>query len=81
MITFLYRTAGSPAVSGTVPFSDVKKGSYYYNAVLWGYQNGITKGYSSGVHKGKFGVGLNVTREETVTFIYRMAGKNNQMDP
>ena len=75
MITFLYRTAGSPAVSGTVPFSDVKKGSYYYNAVLWGYQNGITKGYSSGVHKGKFGVGLNVTREETVTFIYRMAGK------
>ena len=75
MITFLYRTAGSPAVSGSISFSDVKKGSYYYNAVLWAYQNGITKGYSSGPNKGKFGVGLNVTREDTVTFIYRMAGK------
>jgi hypothetical protein len=75
MITFLYRTAGSPKVSGTVNFSDVKKGSYYYNAVLWAYQKGITKGYSSGPNKGKFGVGLNVTREDTVTFIYRMAGK------
>ena len=75
MITFLYREAGSPAVSGTAPFSDVKKGSYYYNAVLWAYKNGITKGYSSGPNKGKFGVGLEVTREDTVTFIYRMAGK------
>lgn len=75
MITFLYRTAGAPKVSGTVNFSDVKKGSYYYNAVLWAYQKGITKGYSSGPNKGKFGVGFNVTREDTVTFIYRMAGK------
>ena len=75
MITFLYRTAGSPKVSGSVSFSDVKKGTYYYNAVLWAYQQGITKGYSSGPNKGKFGVGLNVTREDTVTFIYRMAGK------
>ena len=75
MITFLYRTAGSPAVSGSVSFSDVKKGAYYYNAVLWAYKNGITKGYSSGPNKDKFGVGLNVTREDTVTFIYRMAGK------
>ena len=75
MITFLYRTAGSPKVSGSVNFSDVKKGTYYYNAVLWAYQQGITKGYTSGPNKGKFGVGLNVTREDTVTFIYRMAGK------
>ena len=75
MITFLYREAGSPAVSGTVPFPDVKKGSYYYNAVLWAYKNNITKGYSSGPNKGKFGVGLEVSREDTVTFIYRMAGK------
>lgn len=39
------------------------------------YNEGITKGYSSGEYKGKFGVGLNVSREDTVTFIYRMAGK------
>lgn len=70
MITFLYRTAGSPAVSGSVSFSDVKKGSYYYNAVLWAYKNNITKGYSDGT----FGVGRTISREDTVTFIYRMAG-------
>ncbi len=75
MITFLYREAGSPSVSGTMPFPDVKSGSYYYKAVLWAYNKGITKGYSSGEHKGKFGVGLNVSREDTVTFIYRMAEK------
>lgn len=75
MITFLYRTAGSPKVSGTVSFSDVQKGSYYYNAVLWAAKNGITNGYTSGPNKGKFGVGMNVTREDTMTFIYRMAGR------
>ena len=49
--------------------------AYYTKAVVWAAKNGITKGYSSGPNKGKFGVGLNVTREDTVTFIYRMAGK------
>ena len=76
MITFLYRQAESPVPKTTkMPFSDVRKGDYFYNAVLWAYENGITRGYSSGPHKGKFGVGLPITREDTVTFIYRMAGQ------
>ena len=80
MITFLYREAGSPAVSNADitkynTFSDVKSSAkpYYLKAVVWAAKNGITKGYSSGPNKGKFGVGLPVTREDTVTFIYRMA--------
>ena len=38
-------------------------------------EKGITNGYTSGNNKGKFGVGMTVTREDTVTFLYRMAGK------
>ena len=76
MVTFLWRQAGKPAPKRkTCPFSDVTAGTYYYKAVLWAYEKGITKGYSSGEYAGKFGVGLSVTREDTVTFIYRMAGK------
>ena len=76
MITFLWRQAGKPASKlKSVPFSDADSSAYYYKAVLWAYEKGITKGYSSGEHAGKFGVGLPVTREDTVTFIYRMAGK------
>lgn len=76
MITFLWRQAGQPEPKITsCPLRDAIKGKYYYKAILWAYENGITKGYSSGPHKGTFGVGLTVSREDTVTFLYRMAGK------
>ena len=43
-VTFLWRTAGSPAPkTSTMPFTDVPVGSYYYDAVLWAVENGITK--------------------------------------
>ena len=51
-------------------FSDVKKGSYYYSAVMWAVENGIIGGYSNG----KFGVGDNITREQVATILYRYAG-------
>ena len=78
MITFLWREAGKPAVSKADirkynTFSDVEANSYYEKPVVWAAKNGITKGYSSGEHAGKFGVGFEVTREDTVTFLYRMA--------
>ncbi len=80
MITFLYRQAGQPSVSSADiakynKFSDVPNNAYYTKAVVWAAKNGITNGYSSGPYKGKFGVGLEVTREDTVTFLYRAAGK------
>ena len=76
LITFLWRQAGKPAGKGKkLPFSDVDPGAYYYKAVLWAYEKGITKGYSTGPYRGMFGVGLPVTREDTVTFLYRMAWK------
>lgn len=46
-VTFLWRAAGSPAAkSAVMPFTDVKAGSYYYDAVLWAVEQGITKGTS-----------------------------------
>ena len=70
---------GKPSVTAAEKkkyhFPDVVSGSYYENAVVWAAKNGITKGYSSGEYKGQFGVGLDVTREEAVTFLYRVAGK------
>lgn len=32
----LYAKAGSPSVSSSNPFHDVKSGDWYYSAVLWG---------------------------------------------
>ena len=67
-VTFLYRAAGSPAVTGvTNKFTDVKPADYYYNAVLWAVKNGITSGRSDTI----FDPSANVTHQEMVTFLYR----------
>lgn len=73
MITILYRLAGSPAVEGTVPFTDVKENRFFYQAVVWAYQNGIGKGTTLAT----FAPDSDMTREQMVTFLYRyseMAG-------
>lgn len=73
-VTFLWRAAGSPTPKSTAnPFSDVKAGTYYYNAVLWAVENGIT----SGMGKGMFGPEEKCTRSQIVTFLYRMDKKIN----
>lgn len=71
MVTFLWRTAGSPAPkSAANPFKDVSTNDYYYSAVLWAVENGITSGTSADT----FSPGATVTRGQTVTFLYRAAG-------
>ena len=72
MVTFLWRLNGSPKPkSTTTAFTDIKKSDYYYNAVLWAVEQGITTGTS----KTKFGPAGVCTRAQTVTFLWRMAGK------
>ena len=72
MMTFLWRLAGSPKPKTTKsPFSDVKKGDYCFNAIMWAVDNKITNGYPDGT----FGVGVPCTREQAMTFMWRMAGK------
>lgn len=65
-VTFLYRAAGSPAVSGG-SFSDVAADAYYANAVAWASQHNIT----SGVGNGNFAPNADCTRAQIVTLLYR----------
>ena len=80
MMTFLWRLAGKPnPKTTTCPFPDVPNGAYYYKAVLWGVEKKITAGFSEGEYAGKFGVGLPCTREQAMTFLWRMADKPEPM--
>ncbi len=67
-VTLLYRVAGTPSVSGvSIPFTDVKGGQWYTDAVKWAYQNGVVNGKSSTV----FGTNDNITRAEFATILNR----------
>lgn len=66
VVTFLWRAAGSPAVSGG-SFADVDSGAYYADAVAWAVRNGITTGTSATA----FSPDAGCTRAQIVTFLYR----------
>ncbi len=68
VVTFLWRAEGQPSCStGNNPFTDVKSGAYYYDAVMWAVENEITNGTS----KTTFSPDTTCTRSQIVTFIYR----------
>ena len=72
MVTFLWRLAGQPnPKKTTTDFKDIKTTDYFYKPVLWAVENGITTGVSST----KFNPQGVCTRAQTVTFLWRMAGK------
>ena len=66
-VTFLYRAAGSPQVSGRTAFNDVPAAAYYADAVAWAEEHGVTGGIGSSL----FGCGNHCTRAQIVTFLYR----------
>lgn len=65
----LYRAAGSPEV-GSHSFNDIPGGSWYESAAAWASANGVISGYPGG----GFGGGDPITREQTVTILWRYAG-------
>ena len=70
-MTLLWRISGRPAPKSTVhSFTDVKPGSYYEQAVLWGVENGIIVGTSSTT----FSPDAICTRAHAVALLYRAAG-------
>lgn len=69
-LCMLYRMAGSPEVSGNLPFQDVADTAYYANAVRWAVQSGVTSGRTANT----FDPEGRVTRAEAVTFLWRTAG-------
>jgi hypothetical protein len=72
VITFLYRFAGKPAVSGEVSsFTDVGSGKFYTDAVAWAVEQKISDGTSSTT----FSPSKICTRAEVVTLLYRALAK------
>ena len=73
MVTFLWRAAGCPQPeSAQSPFADVQDpDAYYYKAVLWAVELGVT----TGMTETTFAPDKTVTRAQTVTFLWRYAGR------
>ena len=70
-VTMLWRAAGEPVVEAENPFTDVKEGDFFYNAVLWAVEEGITNGISAT----EFGAYSVTNRAQAVTFLYRFMGE------
>lgn len=67
LASFLYRSAGSPAVAGKNDFTDVPDGADYAKAVIWV----AAKGIASGTGEHTFSPDTVCTRGQIVTFLYR----------
>ena len=65
-VTFQWRAAGSPVVSGSA-FDDVTDNAYYAEAVTWALASGITNGTDGN----KFSPNAAVSRAQAVTFLWR----------
>lgn len=78
LITILYRMAGEPYSDGSNPYSStpftdiVNENAYYYDAACWALKNGITT-------ETTFKPFDNVTREQTVTLLFRYAQNNDML--
>ena len=70
VMAFLYKAMGSPAVSGSNPFTDVKESDYFYKPVLWAVENKITSGTSATT----FGPYNTCTRAQVMAFLYKANG-------
>lgn len=71
VVQLLYEMAGKPSVSGLkTRFTDVKKGSKYEDAIIWGEANALCLGYPY-VLSDKFGVGKWITREDVALMLMR----------
>lgn len=64
----IYRLDGAE-FSGGNPFTDVKNGVYYQDAVGWAAENNLIKGYGDG----RFGPENSITREQIAAVLYRYA--------
>lgn len=72
----LYRLAGSPAVTGTAPFSDVPPAAVYADAAAWARETGVYAGTDAGLFLPK----ESLTRERLCAMLRRYAEKINGQD-
>ena len=66
-VTILFRIAGEPETEGENPFTDVKEGQWYTDAIVWAAENGIV----AGVTETTFAPNTNITREQIAVILYR----------
>jgi hypothetical protein len=64
-----FKGVASEAEAWKNPFTDVKIGQWYTDAVVWANANNIVTGYGDGL----FGTDDNVTREQMAVILYRYA--------
>lgn len=69
-VTFLYRAAGSPTVTGSVGFTDVDPNGWFADAAAWA----VSAGIASGTGSNTFSPDRPCTRGEILTFLYRLYG-------
>lgn len=68
---YMWRAAGSPAISSKTSFTDVPANADYAQAVAWAVENKIT----SGTGGGNFSPNSTCTRGQIVTLLYYAMGK------
>ena len=61
----------TPIAAEETAFTDVRKGAYYYDAVLWAVEQDITQGMGGSLFQPEG----NCSRAQVVTFLWRLAGK------
>ena len=72
IVSILYRLSGAEKPTGDNPFTDVKAGQWYTDAVLWAAENEIVSGYGNG----KFGPDDPITREQIAVILKNYAEKS-----
>ena len=69
IVTILWRLEQEPDSGAAMAFTDVKAGSYCYEAVRWAAEHEIVKGYTATT----FGPDHTITRQELAAILYRYA--------
>ena len=69
IVTILWRMENEPAARHGCPFADVRRGSYYEQAIAWASENGIVTGFDSST----FAPDRAITREQLAAILFRFA--------
>lgn len=69
-ITAVYGLAGAPAFESIHSFTDTRTNTWYSAAINWGVEQNIV----SGIGGGAFGPTKEITRQDLIVMLYRLAG-------
>lgn len=69
IVTILWRMENEPAARHGCPFVDVRRGSYYEQAIAWASENGIVTGFDAST----FAPDRAITREQLAAILFRFA--------